>query len=71
MVVWSVIEFKDEFESAVFDCPLFRKHKLTARKQEVEIHDNNPMCPVAYLRYSEFDFVEKTEAERQEAADIV
>jgi len=37
----------------------------------MEVHDNNSECPVAYLRYADFEFIEKTEEERQEAADIV
>lgn len=60
-----------EYESAVFDCPLFKTHKLNARKKEMQVHDDNSECPVAYLRYSDFEVVEKTEEERQEAADIV
>lgn len=30
-----------EYESAVFDCPLFKTHKLVAKKQDVVSHDDN------------------------------
>ena len=35
------------------------------------MHDDNQECPVAYLRYSDFEFIEKTEEEKQEAMNIV
>ena len=48
-----------EYESAVFDCPLFKTHRIVAKKQEIVIHDASEICPVAYLRYDELDVEEK------------
>ena len=38
-----------EYETAVFDCPLFKTHKILAKKKEVQIHEDNPVVQVAYL----------------------
>ena len=50
-----------EYESAVFDCPLFKTHKLVANKQVLISHDDNVECPVAYMSYGEIALVEKTD----------
>lgn len=56
-----------EYESAVFDCPLFKTHKLVANKQVLVSHDDNVECPVAYMSYGDIELVEKSEEEK--AAD--
>jgi diphthine-ammonia ligase len=52
-----------EYESAVFDCPLFKTHKLVSKNEETIVHDNNEICRVAYLRFNEIVLQEKSEAE--------
>lgn len=52
-----------EYESAVFDCPLFKTHRIVAKKQETVMHEDNDISPVAYLRYSELDVEEKPAAD--------
>ena len=42
-----------EYESAVFDCPLFKTHRIVSNKQDVVNHDDNQECPVAYLYYQD------------------
>ena len=54
-----------EYESAVFDCPLFKTHKLVSKNEEIIIHDNNDICPVAYIKFNELVLKEKSEAEKQ------
>jgi len=49
-----------EYETAVFDCPLFKTHRIISTKQEVVMHEDNPICPVAYLRYLELALEEKS-----------
>ena len=53
-----------EYESAVFDCPLFKTHKLVSKNEEVVIHDNNEICPVAYIKFNELALQEKSESEK-------
>lgn len=50
-----------EYESAVFDCPLFLTQRIVCRKQEVVHHDENPISPVAYLLYQDLDVEDKPE----------
>lgn len=38
-----------EYESAVFDCPMFKTHRIESKNQEVIIHDANDISPVAFL----------------------
>lgn len=52
-----------EYESAVFDCPLFKTHKIVAKKQEVVVHDKNEVCPVAYLQYGDLELEAKSDEE--------
>jgi diphthine-ammonia ligase len=49
-----------EYESAVFDCPLYKKFKIVSKKQEVIMHEDNEICPVAYLQYQDLELVEKS-----------
>ena len=53
-----------EYETAVFDCPLFKTHKIISMEQNVIMHDKNPNCPVAYLHYSKFELQEKSHKEK-------
>ena len=50
-----------EFESAVFNCPIFKNFKIVSKKQEVINHVQCEMAPVAYLKYTELDVEEKSE----------
>ena len=54
-----------EYESAVFDCPIFMTHKLVAKKQILVSHDDNVECPVAYMAYGDLELAEKTDEEKQ------
>jgi diphthine-ammonia ligase len=54
-----------EYESVVFDCPLFKTHKVVSNKQAMISHDDNQESPVAYLAYGDFALVEKTDEEKQ------
>ena len=38
-----------EYETAVFDCPLFKTHKIQAGSKKVVVHDANDISPVAFL----------------------
>jgi len=38
-----------EYESAVFDCPMFKTHRLVAKTQNVIMHEDNDTSPVGYL----------------------
>ena len=50
-----------EYETAVFDCPLFKTHRIvTTEEPEVVIHEDNPVSTVAYLRYNGLGLEEKT-----------
>ena len=44
----------------MFDCPLFKTHRIVSNKQEVIMHEDNIICPVAYLRYLELALEEKS-----------
>ena len=49
-----------EYESAVFDCPLFKTHKVVAAQKDIVIIQESLDDPVAYHAYSGLDIVEKT-----------
>ena len=60
-----------EYETAVFDCPLFKKHKIVSKAQEVVIHDSNDVCPVAYLQYTDLALEEKSPEVLQRDSEIL
>lgn len=39
-----------EYESAVFDCPLFKTHRIELTGSEIVQIDANEYAPVSYLR---------------------
>ena len=40
-----------EYESAVFDCPLFKDKKIEIVESEIIHHVDNDIAPVAYLQF--------------------
>lgn len=48
-----------EFESAVFDCPLFKTHCIELKSSEIVTIDPNEYAPVSYLRLTGLELVEK------------
>ena len=60
-----------EYETAVFDCPLFKTHRIVSTKQEVVMHEDNPICSVAYLRYLELALEEKSPEDQAAAEKIM
>mmetsp|Transcript_5524 Transcript_5524/g.9412 ORF Transcript_5524/g.9412 Transcript_5524/m.9412 type:complete len:229 (+) Transcript_5524:506-1192(+) len=46
-----------EYESAVFDCPLFKTHKIQCSESKVVLHDDNPVQQTAYLQYTKLEVV--------------
>ena len=55
-----------EYESAVFDCPLFKTKRIVCTRSEILKHVDNDISPVAYLKYHDLLLVEK-EASKIEA----
>ena len=53
-----------EYESVVFDCPLFKTHKIVSSNEQVVIHEKNEICPVAYIKFNELSLVEKSDSEK-------
>ena len=53
-----------EYESAVFDCPLFKKHRIVSVDQEVVHHEDNDFAPVAYLKFKNLQLEEKSEEDK-------
>lgn len=51
----------------VFDCPLFKTHRIVAAEKEVVIAQESFDDPVAYHIYSGLEVVEKTEEEKEAA----
>jgi diphthine-ammonia ligase len=49
-----------EYESAVFDCPLFANNKLDVQESEVVHHVDNMIAPVAYLKLTKVALVPKS-----------
>ena len=46
-----------EYESAVFDCPLFANTKIVLVESEVIHHVANDFAPVAYLQFKKLEIV--------------
>lgn len=49
-----------EYESAVFDCPLFKTKHIVCNKSEVVMHVDNEISPVAYIKYEDLVLEDKT-----------
>ena len=60
-----------EYESAVFDCPLFKTHKIQAQNKNTVIHDDNDISPVAFIQYQDMVLVEKTPEEIQSDKQVM
>ena len=60
-----------EYESAVFDCPLFKNWKIRVVESEVVDHELNEIGPVAYLKLSKLELEEKREEEKEEDNKIM
>ena len=60
-----------EYETTVFDCPLFKTHRIVAKRQEVKIHEDNPVVQVVYLQYPELAVEEKSAEEQAQASQIM
>lgn len=48
-----------EFESAVFDCPLFKSQRIELEESEIVPIDKNDLAPVSFLRLKRLKLVEK------------
>lgn len=51
-----------EFESAVFDCPLFESQKIELEESEIVLIDKNELAPVSFLRLKQLKLVDKDQA---------
>ena len=60
-----------EFESAVFNCPIFKNFKIVSKNQEIIHHSECDIAPVAYLKYNELDVEEKSEQEKLDDNQIM
>ena len=49
-----------EYESAVFDCPLFKTHRIVAKDKQVVLHSLEPDANVCYLKYQGLQLEEKS-----------
>ena len=59
-----------EYESAVFDCPIFSK-RIVCSKTEIVMHEDNPVCEVAYLQYKELALEEKSPEELKNDKELM
>jgi diphthine-ammonia ligase len=50
-----------EYESAVFDCPLFKSKRIHLDRAEVVVIDANPLAPVSFLKLEKLLLAEKDE----------
>lgn len=48
-----------EYESAVFDCPLFKTHRIEIERAEVVVTDPNEYAKVCFLKLEALKIVEK------------
>ena len=60
-----------EYESAVFDCPLFKNKKIVAVESAVVHHDKNEFAPVAYLEYKTLEVIEKGVEEKEMDREVM
>ena len=60
-----------EYESAVFDCPLFRDKCIESVESETVHHVDNDIAPVAYLNFKQFKLVEKSEEVKEKHKDLI
>ena len=60
-----------EYESAVFDCLLFKDKKIEILESEIIHHVDNDIAPVAYLQFKKLAIVKKSEEEKQEALEVI
>jgi diphthine-ammonia ligase len=59
-----------EYESAVFDCPIFSK-RIVCSNTEIVMHEDNPVCEVAYLQYKELALEEKSPEELKNDKELM
>ena len=55
-----------EYESAVFDCPLFKNKRIVLRESEIIHHSENEIGPVAYLSLKDLVIEDKDEETKLE-----
>ena len=60
-----------EYESAVFDCPLFKTKKIVCNSSEVVMHEDNSVSSVAYLKLNDLVLVDKSPERIQQDALIL
>lgn len=48
-----------EYESAVFDCPIFKRKKIISVESEVIHHSDNDFAPVAYIQFGKLELIDK------------
>eukprot|EP00347_Sterkiella_histriomuscorum_P002612 403367470 len=60
-----------EYESAVFDCPIFKNKKIVPVQQEIITHSDSFIAPVAYLKYTQFTLEDKSEEDKERHREIL
>ncbi|CDW88436.1 UNKNOWN [Stylonychia lemnae] len=60
-----------EYESAVFDCPLFKSKRIVALDQQIIHHDESEIAPVAHLKFNQFQLEDKDEDTNQRHSELL